>query len=176
VGLRYSALEAGLAITPFAVGSAASAAIGGRVVHRFGRVLVAVGLLLVALGFVGALVAVHVVPEHGTGWATLAPLLIGGLGAGLVISPNQTLTLSEVPVRRAGTAGGLLQVGQRIGAAVGIAAVGSVFFARVASSHGDFASAFEHGILVATAFVVAALLLAVVDVVVDRRVHAREAG
>ena len=114
----------------------------------------------------------HEVPENGTGWATLAPLLVGGLGAGLVISPNQTLTLSEVPVERAGTAGGLLQVGQRIGAAVGIAAVGSVFFARVASSRGDFASAFQHGILVATAFIVAALVLAVVDVVVDRRVNA----
>jgi EmrB/QacA subfamily drug resistance transporter len=172
-GLRYTALEAGLAITPFAVGSAAAAAIGGRVVHRFGRSLVALGLFLVAVGFLGALFAVHEVPEDGTGWATLAPLLVGGLGAGLVISPNQTLTLSEVPVERAGTAGGLLQVGQRIGAAVGIAAVGSVFFARVASSHGDFASAFQHGILVAAAFVVAALLLAVVDVLVDRRVHAR---
>jgi EmrB/QacA subfamily drug resistance transporter len=170
-GLRYTALEAGLAITPFAVGSAAAAALGGRIVHRFGRSLVAIGLLLVAIGFVGTLVAVHYVPRDGTGWATLAPLLVGGLGAGLVISPNQTLTLSEVPVQRAGTAGGLLQVGQRIGAAVGIAAVGSVFFARVAASRGDFASAYVHGILVATAFIVAALVLAVVDVAVDRRVH-----
>jgi EmrB/QacA subfamily drug resistance transporter len=173
IGLRYTALQAGLAITPFAVGSAVAAALGGKVVHRFGRSLVALGLVLVAVGFVGALIAVHLVPDNGTGWATLAPLLVGGLGTGLVISPNQTLTLSEVPVRRAGTAGGLLQVGQRIGAAIGIAAVGSVFFARVASSHGDFASAFQHGILVATAFVVAALVLAVVDVVVDRRVHSR---
>jgi MFS family permease len=171
-GLHYTALQAGLAITPFAVGSAAAAALGGRIVHRFGRSLVAIGLFLVGVGFVGSLVAVHLVPEDGTGWATLAPLLIGGLGAGLVISPNQTLTLSQVPVQRAGTAGGLLQVGQRIGAAVGIAAVGSVFFARVASSRGDFASAFQHGILVATAFIVAALLLALVDVVVDRRIHA----
>ena len=171
-GLQYSALQAGLAITPFAVGSAAAAALGGRIVHRFGRALVAVGLLLVAIGFVGTLVAVHLVPDQGTGWATLAPLLVGGLGAGLVISPNQTLTLSQVPVEHAGTAGGLLQVGQRIGAAVGIAAVGSVFFARVAASRGDFASAYEHGMFVATGFVVAALLLAVVDVVVDRRVHA----
>ena len=170
-GLRYSALEAGLAITPFALGSAAAAALGGRIVHRFGRVLVAIGLLLVAVGFVGTLVAVRLVPEDGTAWAALAPLLVGGLGAGLVISPNQTLTLSEVPVRRAGSAGGLLQVGQRIGAAVGIAAVGSMFFARVAATRGDFASAYEHGIIVATAFVVAALLLAVVDVVVDHRVH-----
>ncbi|NYJ08503.1 MFS transporter [Petropleomorpha daqingensis] len=172
-GLHYTALQAGLAITPFAVGSAASAALGGRIVHRFGRALVAVGLLLVAVGFLGALIAVHEVPENGTGWATLAPLLVGGLGAGLVISPNQTLTLSQVPVQRAGTAGGLLQVGQRIGAAVGIAAVGSVFFARVASSHGDFAGAFQHGILVAAAFIVAAFVLAVVDVLVDRRVHSR---
>jgi EmrB/QacA subfamily drug resistance transporter len=170
-GLHYTALQAGLAITPFAVGSAAAAALGGRIVHRFGRTLVAIGLFLVAVGFLGALLAVHLVPDDGTGWATLAPLLVGGLGAGLVISPNQTLTLSEVPVRRAGTAGGLLQVGQRIGAAVGIAAVGSVFFARVASSRGDFASAFQHGILVASAFIVAALVLAVVDVVVDRRIH-----
>ena len=175
-GLRYSALQAGLAITPFAVGSAAAAALGGRIVHRFGRALVAVGLLLVAIGFVGTLVAVQLVPEHGTGWATLFPLLVGGLGAGLVISPNQTLTLSEVPVERAGTAGGLLQVGQRIGAAVGIAAVGSVFFARVAATRGDFAIAYQHGMFVATGFVVAALLLAVLDVVVDRRVHARSAS
>src|SRR4051812_39183824 len=171
-GLGYSALEAGLAITPFAIGSAAAAAIGGRVVHRFGRRLVAAGLLLVALGFVGTLVAVRLVPDQGTGWATLAPLVIGGLGAGLVISPNQALTLSQVPVDRAGTAGGLLQVGQRIGAAVGIAAVGSVFFARVASTRGlDYAGAYVHGMVVATAFVVAALAIAVVDVVVDRRVH-----
>ena len=174
-GLGYSALEAGLAITPFAVGSAVTAAIGGRIVHRFGRSLVAAGLLLVVVGFVGALVAVSLVPERGTGWATLVPLLVGGLGAGLVISPNQALTLSEVPVERAGTAGGLLQVGQRIGAAVGIAAVGSVFFARVAATRGDFASAFDHGMLVATGFVVAALVVAVVDVLVDRRVH-REAA
>lgn len=169
-GLGYSALQAGLAITPFAVGSAAAAAFGGRVVHRFGRTLVAAGLLLAALGFLGTLLAVHLVPEQGTGWATLAPLLVGGLGAGLVISPNQALTLSEVPVERAGTAGGLLQVGQRIGAAVGIAAVGSVFFARVAATSGDFADAFTHGLLVATGFVVAALVLAVIDVLVDRRI------
>jgi EmrB/QacA subfamily drug resistance transporter len=173
-GLGYSALEAGLAITPFAIGSAAAAAIGGRVVHRFGRRLVAAGLLLVALGFVGTLVAVRLVPDQGTGWATLAPLVIGGLGAGLVISPNQALTLSEVPVDRAGTAGGLLQVGQRIGAAVGIAAVASVFFARVAATRGDFASAFEHGLFVATAFIVAAFVLAVVDVLVDRRLRRAE--
>jgi hypothetical protein len=144
-------------------------------VHKLGRKLIVLGLLMVVIGYVGTLVAVHLVPSDGTGWATLAPLLVGGLGSGLVISPNQTVTLSEVPVERGGTAGGLLQVGQRIGAAVGIAAVGSVFFARIAATRGDFASAFQQGMAVASSFVGAALVLAVVDVLVDRRVHRGEA-
>ena len=127
----------------------------------------ALGLCMVAVGFAFSLLAVHEVPSAGTGWATFAPLLLAGVGSGLVITPNQTVTLSEVPVPRAGTAGGLLQTGQRIGAAVGIAAVGAVFFAEEAGS-GDYATAYQHGILVALAFVVAALLVACVDIVVDR--------
>ena len=175
IGLNYSALAAGLAITPFALGSALAAALGGRVVTRVGRALIAWGLLMVVVGFLGSLLAVHFVPRHGTGWATLAPLLVAGLGSGLVIAPNQALTLTEVPVRRAGTAGGLLQVGQRIGAAVGIAAVASVFFARVSATHGrDFASAYTHALFVAVGFVIVALALAVLDVVAGRRARAAQ--
>jgi MFS family permease len=139
-------------------------------VHRFGRQLVALGLVLVAVGLAGTMLAVQEVPRHGTGWATLAPLLLAGVGSGLVISPNQALTLSQVPVPQAGTAGGLLQTGQRIGSAIGIAVVGSVFFARLAATHGQgWDSAFQRGVLVAIAFVLAALAIAVVDIVVDRR-------
>src|SRR6185312_622910 len=100
-GLHYSALEAGLAVTPFALGSAAAAAIGGRIVNRYGRPLVVAGLVLVALGLAGTELALHLVPGHSAGFATAFPLLIAGVGSGLVISPNQTLTLAEVPVRRA---------------------------------------------------------------------------
>ena len=166
-GQKYSALLAGLAITPFAIGSAATAAFGGRVVDRFGRPLVGVGLVLVGIGFAGALVAVHLSPSGNTGWATAAPLLVAGFGSGLVIAPNQTLTLSQVPVPQAGTAGGLLQTGQRIGAAIGIAAVGSSFFGELSRTRGDFAKAFDRGLLVTLLFVAAALLLIVVDIITD---------
>jgi EmrB/QacA subfamily drug resistance transporter len=169
VGLGYSALAAGLAITPFALGSAVAATVGGRLVSDLGRRLIAIGLTVVCVGFVGALVAVHLVPAYGTGWATALPLLIAGVGGGLVIAPNQALTLSEVPRAQAGTASGLLQTGQRVGAAVGIAAVGSAFFAAIASSHGDFADGFERGIVVAVCFVVASLALALAEVILGRR-------
>jgi EmrB/QacA subfamily drug resistance transporter len=175
IGLQYDALLAGLAITPFAIGAAASAAIGGRFVHQYGRLLVAGGLVCVAVGFTLTLVAVHLAPEHGTGWATAAPLFLAGVGNGIVIAPNVAITLSEVPVRRAGTAGGLLQTGQRIGAAVGIAAVGSAFFAALASSgYRDFAGAYQRGLLVALGFVVAALIAAVIDIAVDHSTPATE--
>jgi EmrB/QacA subfamily drug resistance transporter len=171
-GLHYSALSAGLAVTPFALGSAAAAALGGRIVTRYGRPLVVIGLLLVVVGFVGSYLAAHAVPGHNVGWAAALPFLVGGIGSGLVITPNVTLTLQEVPVRRAGVAGGVLQTGQRIGSAAGIAVTGSVFYAAVRTSHGDWALAFRHGLWVITAFTAAALALGVIDLATGRRVAA----
>ncbi|GIH26430.1 MFS transporter [Acrocarpospora phusangensis] len=162
-GLRYSALLAGVASVPFALGSALSAAVGGRLVLRFGRAMVACGLLMVTAGLLGTMLAVHQVPGEQAGWAAAGPLLLAGLGSGLVITPNQTLTLSQVPVIRAGSAGGVLQTGQRIGGAAGIATVGAVFFARLASSGGDWAASFQLGMLMSTAFVLVALLVALYD-------------
>ncbi|GAA2371615.1 MFS transporter [Dactylosporangium salmoneum] len=163
-GLQYSALQAGLAITPFALGSAAASALGGRTVVRYGRPLVASGLVLVAVGLAATLVALDLVPGRGAGLAAALPLLVAGIGSGLVISPNQTLTLAEVPVRRAGSAGAVLQTAQRIGTAIGIAAVGSVFFSRLAGTGGDWESAFRASLYVTIGFVLVALVAALVDV------------
>ncbi len=166
-GLHYSALMAGLALTPFAVGSGLAAIAGGRFVARFGRPLVVVGLTVVGVGLGGTALAVHLVPGRGVGWAMALPLLVGGLGSGLVIAPNQTLTLAEVPVASAGSAGGSLQTGQRVGSAIGIAGVGSVFFTRV--MHEGWAAAYDAGLLVSVIFVAAALLVALADAAARRR-------
>jgi EmrB/QacA subfamily drug resistance transporter len=175
-GLGYSALEAGLAITPFAVGSAGASAIGGRIVSRFGRSLVVTGLVTVAVGLVLTDLALRAVPGHGAGWAAALPLLLAGIGSGLVISPNQALTLSEVPVQRAGSAGAVLQTGQRIGTAVGIAAVGALFFARLASTGGDWSSAFRGALWLTVVFVVVALAAAIAEVVAARATATQGAG
>ncbi|MEV0406120.1 MFS transporter [Actinoallomurus sp. NPDC050550] len=175
-GLHYSALLAGLSITPFAVGSGVAAAVGGRIVSRFGRPLVATGLLIVAAGLAAVLLAVHADPGRHVALATAAPFLLAGLGSGLVIAPNQTITLSEVPPEGGGSAAGVLQTGQRIGTSAGIAAVGAVFFAAVTGTRGDWADAFQRGLLVVLAFVLAALGAAVADLVMGRlETHPRHA-
>ncbi|MFB9837171.1 MFS transporter [Actinoallomurus acaciae] len=170
-GLHYSALLAGLSITPFALGSAAGAMIGGRMVARLGRPLVAMGLALVALALIATFLTVRAVPGSHAALATALPLLVGGFGSGLVISPNQAITLSEVPPAGGGSAAGVLQTGQRIGTAIGIAGVGAVFFAAVTASHGDWATAFRRGLLVVTVFVLIALGAAVTDLVAGRRLR-----
>ena len=167
-GLRYSALEAGLAVTPFALGSAGAAAVGGRIVNRYGRPLVVLGLAVVAAGLTATAIALHFVPGDGAGWAAALPLLVAGIGSGFVISPNQNLTLAEVPVQRAGSAGAVLQTGQRIGTAVGIAAVGAVFFNRLAAENGHWGLAFRTALLVTIGFVLIALVAAFYDVVAER--------
>jgi EmrB/QacA subfamily drug resistance transporter len=106
-GIGYTPLQAGLAMTPFALGSGIASMVGGRAVSKVGRPLVAGGLLLVIVGFVAVDVVVHMVPGPRVGLATALPLLVAGIGSGLVIAPNQTITLSEVPPNRGGAAGGL---------------------------------------------------------------------
>jgi EmrB/QacA subfamily drug resistance transporter len=110
-GHGYSPLQSGLTLTPFAVGSGVSAFVSGRLINRLGRPLVIGGLLMVIVGVLATHFVVQQVTSDRVGLAVLAPLVVAGIGSGAVISPNLTLTLSEVPVAEAGTAGGILQTG-----------------------------------------------------------------
>ena len=108
------------------------------------------------------------VPGRRSAGRSPLPFLVAGVGNGLVISPNQTLTLSEVPPQQGGAAGGVLQTGQRLGSAAGIAAVGSLFYARLADTRGDFETAVRDGLLLIVVFIGVALAIAVADLVVNR--------
>jgi MFS family permease len=100
--------------------------------------------------------------EAYVGWAIAVPLLVAGVGSGLVIAPNRTLTLADVPPQRGGVAAGVLQVGQRVGAAVGIACVGAVFF-HVQAREGSWSDAVRWSLWTAIGFLLVALVLGVAD-------------
>jgi EmrB/QacA subfamily drug resistance transporter len=157
-GLHYSALESGLAVTPFALGSAVASTVAGRLVSRWGRWVTVTGLSLVVAGFALAGVAALVAPVDSLGFWVALPLMIAGFGGGAVISPNTTLTLENVPVEMAGVAGGVLQTGQRIGTAVGAALLVAVFHAVAAG--GRYQAGLAAALACATATVLVALVLA----------------
>lgn len=161
-GLDHTALAAGTIGVPSAVAGAITANWGGRVVLQYGRKLVIAGMFC-ALG--GLALSMMVIQLHAAGlaseWWLLLTLVFIGAGQGAVITPNQTLTLAEVPVEYAGSSGGIMQTGQRIGTSVGIAMVTAVAFAVLGRS--NWAVAITVGFAVIALVIVLALMVAFHD-------------
>jgi EmrB/QacA subfamily drug resistance transporter len=167
-GVGYSPLRSGLAVTPFAIGVAVSAAIAGRLVSRVGRLLTVAGLTATIAGLVATALLLRHVGGDAAAWAAAGPLLIAGLGGGMVTSPNVTLSLQHVPVRMAGAAGGALQTAQRIGSAIGTAVLATIFYRVLMSSARDYPTAVSDALLSASALMLLALLIAIVDLIRHR--------
>ena len=167
-GLGSTALVSGAVGVPAALAGSVAAAVAGRRVIRVGRVMVLGGM---AAGMAGLLASVGIIHMHARAgwspwWLTLTLLLLG-VGQGLVVSPNQTLSLVDVPLEYAGAAGGILQTGERIGTSIGIAAITGLTFRVSHSSGWDVAA--QAGLLA----VVAAISVSAAVAAVDLRLAAR---
>ena len=167
-GLGSTALVSGAVGFPAALAGSVAAAVAGRRVIRVGRVMVLGGM---AAGMAGLLASVGIIHMHARAgwspwWLTLTLLLLG-VGQGLVVSPNQTLSLVDVPLEYAGAAGVLLQTGERIGTSIGIAAITGLTFRVSHSSGWDVAA--QVGLLA----VVAAIAVSAAIAAVDLRLAAR---
>jgi Major Facilitator Superfamily len=127
-GLGRSALQTGLLLLPFAVGSLLTASNSYRFSGRYGRRAVLAGICGMLAGQGLVLLVLRLSGSQPGFWSLVGPLLLAGLGNGLVIAPNQDFALSSVPRDQAGTAGGALITAQRLGAAIGIAVIGTALF------------------------------------------------
>ncbi|MCI2422913.1 MFS transporter [Saccharopolyspora sp. K220] len=167
-GQGYSPLRSGLMVTPFALGVAVSAVVAGGLVARLGRWLTVIGLVAAVSGLVGTALTLRLADGGPVVWLTSVLLLVAGLGSGAVTSPNITLTLERVPVRMAGAAGGALQTAQRIGAAIGTAALASVFYTVLSATGRHYAVAISSALLCAAGFMLLALVMAIIETVMHR--------
>ncbi|MDT4979847.1 MAG: hypothetical protein QOG07_1726, partial [Pseudonocardiales bacterium] len=146
------------------------AVIAGRLVSRVGRWLTVCGLSAMSIGLVATALVLRNVGGDAAAWATAGPLLVAGLGGGMVTSPNITLTLESVPVRMAGAAGGALQTAQRIGSAVGTAVLATIFYQVLIGTGRDYSVAVSDALLVASGIMLLALLMAITELA-RRRLH-----
>ena len=166
-GLGASALASGIVGVPASLMGAVAAPLAGRRVIGVGRTMVLVGMLL---GVAGLLASVGVIHMHAVAgwspWWIALTLLALGVGQGIVVSPNQTLSLTDVPLEYAGAAGGILQTGQRIGTSIGIAAITGVTFRAAGASGWDTAA--QTGLLAAAVVIIASAAVAMVDLRASR--------
>ncbi|WP_171075112.1 MFS transporter [Nonomuraea basaltis] len=131
VGLGFTVLAAGLTILPFAVGTPVGAGIAPGLIAKIGRNAILTGAILLALAMGGVILAVRTAGTEVGFWHLAPALLLGGIGMGMVVTPLFDFVLSEVPGEHAGSASGVLNAFQQIGAATGVAVIGVVFFSLV---------------------------------------------
>ena len=128
-GLGFTPWHSALTTAPWAAGAFVGSAVGGIAMTRLGRRVLHAGLLVEAAG----LLAVYAVLRGaGAGVGTvdlLAPMVVGGIGMGMVFVPLFDIVMAGVRPQEMGSASGVLQTVNSLGMSLGIAGIGAVFFA-----------------------------------------------
>ncbi|MFJ9423005.1 MFS transporter [Streptomyces sp. NPDC101249] len=132
IGLGWSALRAGLTGVPFSLAVSTAAALSvQKLVPRFGRGVLQAGALLMGLG---VLLYLWEAGHYGlaiASWQMALPLVVMGVGMGLIVAPLTDAVLSGVPREHSGSASGLINTVQQMGNALGLGLVSVVFFGQI---------------------------------------------
>ncbi|MGW4032701.1 MFS transporter [Streptomyces sp. NPDC004838] len=132
IGLGWSPLRAGLTGVPFSIAVSVAAGVSvQKLVPLFGRKVLQAGALMMAAGL---LLYIWEAGRYGTGiqpWQMALPLVVMGVGMGLIVAPLTDAVLSDVPREHAGSASGLISTVQQMGTALGLALVSVVFFGSI---------------------------------------------
>ena len=129
--LGFTAQGAGMTILPFSLGAFIGVAAAVKLSARAGKLIVTAGALVQA-GALGWAISVMVARgAQLSGWDLAPALAVMGVGLGLLVVPLVDIALATVPETDAGAASGLYGTFQQVGAALGVAVAGTVFFSAV---------------------------------------------
>src|SRR5262245_22751613 len=130
----WSALETGLSWIALNVPFLAVAPFAGRIVRRFGgRATSGVGILLGAAGIIG-LAQLEVDSSYGAAWPFYALI---GAAYGMATPAISATAMGAIPPARAGSGSGVLNSSRQVGAALGLAVLGSLSVAAVSDAWND---------------------------------------
>jgi EmrB/QacA subfamily drug resistance transporter len=129
----YSPVRAGIAWVPFPITIILVSTLVARVlVARVGvRPLLMIGPLLAGLGFMW----LSRLSVDGHYWPNLLPgMLMVSAGMGCMLVPLTLTVVSRIAPQEAGVASSGINIGQQIGGAIGLAAIGTIAWTSVAHS------------------------------------------
>lgn len=137
VGLGWSALHAALTLIPFSVAVPVLGNLTVRILYpRYGRWALVAGVLVSLIGIVSYALLAREVGTGITAWESLPSLLFIGAGMGMLLPPLTGLAIREVDPQDAGAASGVINSVGQLGAAVGVAVIGGIFFSTLAGNAG----------------------------------------
>jgi EmrB/QacA subfamily drug resistance transporter len=130
--LGYSALKSGLAFLPFAATIVVMSGIMSQLISRTGpRPLMITGAAVAAAGM---LWFSQLSVQAGYVDGLLGPMLVTASGLGMLFVPLSLVALNRVGSEDSGVASSLLNTGQQVGGAIGLAALGTVTWTVTANN------------------------------------------
>lgn len=127
LGLGRSVLTTGLTLVPSSLAVAGGSWLGGGRSRQGGRGVMLSGIATLLLGVLGVIVVYHGAAPHGYPVPLLGAVTVEGLGVGLFCSSFFAAALGAVRPQEIGSAAGLLNAVQQLGATLGVAVLGSVY-------------------------------------------------
>jgi predicted MFS family arabinose efflux permease len=134
-GLGWSAIHAGMTLLPFSLGAFVGTGISVPLGMKLGKVVMVTGAALQSAATVWVLLVVHGQGDGLTTWDLVPALVVSGIGLGLLVVPLVDVALATVPTTEAGAASGAYGTVQQVGAALGVAVIGTVFFDVVGTTY-----------------------------------------
>ena len=135
--LEYDAMEAGLSLAPLSLSMFATAILAGKKAgHRRPSTIIAFGFGLLTTGLV---VLLPLVPRADSGWALALPLVVAGVGLGLLVSQLNNYTLAPISEERVSEAAGVNSAAGSFGLSFGLAFAGAILLASMSFIFTDMA-------------------------------------
>jgi EmrB/QacA subfamily drug resistance transporter len=128
LGEGWSPIHAGLTLTPMVIGLIAGMVVSGAFVARLGRRLLHIGILLIAAGTIVLALMLTGVDSAST-WDLAPGLLLVGAGVGTVLGQLIQFILAAVSLNEVGSASGVMEATQQLSTSLGVAVLGTIFFA-----------------------------------------------
>jgi MFS family permease len=127
--LEYNALQAGLSLAPLSLTMFAIALLAGRRAgKRRASSVIRLGYGALAIGLV---ILLPLVPRVDSGWWLAIPLMISGVGLGLLVSQLNNYTLAPISGERISEAAGVNSAAGSFGLSFGLALAGGVMLATL---------------------------------------------
>jgi MFS family permease len=160
-GLGLTALQSGLTFGPLGVMFAVTSVYSSRLLARFGVAVIGLGATVSGAGLVALLVELWAAGGSLHAAALIPPMMIIGVGNGMVIPSLIGAVLSGVDPTRAGGASGVLVTAQQFSSAAGVAVMGVVFYAALGANpdRASYVSAMAHLVGFDLFLIVAAMAL-----------------
>ena len=126
--LGYGPMKASLAMSGWAVGAFLGSGFGSAMMNKLGRHVLHIGLSLMTVGTVLLYVVFRANGVQVGVRDLVLPMLVYGIGMGMIFVPLFDIIMGDVKDHEVGSASGILESLQQLGAALGVAVLGTVFF------------------------------------------------